>query len=231
MWDKVQMIRSNKRRPTKCSPESMFSGLFYSADCGTKLGLSAANGNLFFRYSCCQGNSRGKECTQHYIREDVFYQLVLKRLQQFLPYLRQFGRTFIKQQIDVTFAERGRNLSAMQKRLKELDRLFQRIYEDNVAKLITVSKKYTCIEALVSEILNTFVDKIVVHERMKKDEKRTQAIDIPMSGLWTSPPMKNCEKWNRSICPRLASNRLISGVGRRQFGIMPIHISFYPYWV
>ena len=106
--------------------------------------------------------------------------------------------------------------------MKELDRLFRIIYEDNVngklnderfyklsdgyeagqeqlkqeietlkaevseadtettnvAKLIAVTKKYTRIDDLTPEILNAFVDKIVIHEREKKDRKRTQQIDI-----------------------------------------------------
>lgn len=48
----------------------------------------------------------------------------------------------------------------------------------NVAKLIAVTKKYTHIEELTPEILNAFVDKIVIHERVKQDGKRTQAVDI-----------------------------------------------------
>ncbi|MCI8749334.1 MAG: DUF4368 domain-containing protein [Lachnospiraceae bacterium] len=48
----------------------------------------------------------------------------------------------------------------------------------NVAKLIAITKKYTCIDELTPEVLNTFVDKIVVHEREKKDRKWTQKIDI-----------------------------------------------------
>ena len=176
--------------------------------------------------------SRAKECTQHYIREDALKQLVLKQLQQFLSYLQQFERVFIRQQIDATLAERRYELSAKQKqiekdekRIKELDRLFRKIYEDNVngklnderfyklsdgyeaeqeqlkqeiealtaevseadteatnvAKLIAVTKKYTRIDELTPEVLNAFVDKIVIHEREKKDGKRTQQIDIHYS--------------------------------------------------
>ncbi|MFG6347909.1 MAG: DUF4368 domain-containing protein [Lachnospiraceae bacterium] len=44
----------------------------------------------------------------------------------------------------------------------------------NVAKLIAVTKKYTRIDELTSGLLNAFVDKTVVHEREKKDGKRTQ---------------------------------------------------------
>ena len=229
VWNKVQMIRANKRRPTKNGATSIFTGLLYCADCGTKLSLRAAKNYLYFRCSKYKGNSRSGICTQHYIREDVLYQLVLKQLQHFLSYLQQFERVFIKRQIDNTLAERRYELSAKQKqiekdekRMKELDRLFRKIYEDNVngklnderfyklsdgyeaeqeqlrqeietltvevsetdteitnvSKLIAATKKYTRIDELTPEILNTFVDKIVVHECEKKDGKRTQDIDI-----------------------------------------------------
>lgn len=229
VWDKVQMIRENKRRPTKSGITSMFSGLLYCADCGAKLSLATANGYTHFRCSQYKRTSRTQNCTQHYIREEVLYRLVLKQLQHFLSYLQQFERIFVKQQIDTTLAERRFELSAKQKqiekdekRINELDRLFRKIYEDNVngklsderfyrlsdgyeaeqkqleqeiemltaevsetdtevtnvAKLIAVTKKYTRIDELTPEILNAFVDKIVVHERVKQEGKRMQAIDI-----------------------------------------------------
>ena len=229
VWDKVQMIRGNKRRPTKSGTTSIFSGLLYCADCGAKLSLATANGYTHFRCSQYKRTSRSQNCTQHYIREEALYQLVLKQLQHFLSYLQQFERVFIRQQIDTTLAERRFELSEKQKRIekdekriKELDRLFRKIYEDNVngklsderfyklsdgyeaeqkqleqeieiltaevseadtevtnvSKLIAVTKKYTRIEELTPEILNAFVDKIVIHERVKQDRKRTQAVDI-----------------------------------------------------
>ncbi len=44
--------------------------------------------------------------------------------------------------------------------------------------MIAVTKKYPRIDELTPEILNAFVDKIVVHERVRQDGKRTHAIDI-----------------------------------------------------
>ena len=232
IWEKVQIIRENKRRPNKSGITSMFSGLLYCADCGAKLSLATANGYAHFRCSQYKRTSRTQNCTQHYIREDALNQLVLKQLQHFLSYLQQFERVFIRRQIDTTLAERRYELSAKQKqiekdekRMDELDRLFRKIYEDNVsgklnderfyklsdgyeaeqgqlkreiealtaevsqadmevtnvAKLIAVTKKYTRIDELTPEILNAFVDKIVIHERENKDGKRTQQIDIDYS--------------------------------------------------
>jgi len=198
----------------------MFSGLLECADCGAKLNLCMVRDNPYFRCARYKGNSRNKDCTQHYIREDALYQLMLRQLQHFLSYLQQFERVFVRRQIDTTLAERKFELSAKQKqiekdekRMKELDRLFRKIYEDNVggklnderfyklsdgyeaeqeqlrkemealaaevteadteatnvAKLVAVTKRYTRIDELTPEILNTFVDKIVVHECMETD--------------------------------------------------------------
>lgn len=119
IWEKVQMIRENKRRPNKSGITSMFSGLLYCADCGAKLSLSTANGYAHFRCSQYKRTSRTQNCTQHYIREDALNQLVLKQLQHFLSYLQQFERVFIRQQIDTTLAERRYELSAKQKQIEK----------------------------------------------------------------------------------------------------------------
>ena len=255
LWDKVQTIRANKRRPTKNGATSIFTGLLECADCGTKLSLRSSKSYLYFRCSKYKGNSRSGVCTQHYVREDVLYQLVLKQLQHFLSYLQQFERIFIRQQIDATLAERRYELYVKQKqiekdekRMKELDRLFRKIYEDNVngklnderfyklsdgyeaeqeqlkheietlkaevseadteatnvSKLIAVTKKYTRIDELTPEILNTFVDKIIVHECEKKDGKRTQDIDIYYSyvGIVDIPTDEEMQKMEREYGKR-----------------------------
>ena len=227
VWEKVQMIRQGKRRRNRTGNISMFSGLLYCADCGAKLNLCVVRDKPYFRCAKYKGNSRNKECTQHYIREDALQKLVLKQLQHFLSYLQQFERVFIRQQIDTTLAERRYELSAKQKQIEKdekrmKERLFRKIYEDNVngklnderfyklsdgyeaeqeqlkqeiealtaevsesdtettnvAKLIAVTKKYTRIDELTPEVLNAFVDKIIVHEREKKGGRRTQEIDI-----------------------------------------------------
>jgi len=111
VWDKVQMIRANKRRRNRTGNVSMFSGLLEYADCGAKLNLCMVRDKPYFRCARYKGNSRNNDCTQHYIREDALYRLVLKQLQHFLSYLQQFERAFIRSQIDTTLAERRYELS------------------------------------------------------------------------------------------------------------------------
>lgn len=73
----------------------------------------------------------------------------------------------------------------------------------NVSKLIAVTQKYTYIDKLTPEILNAFVDKIVVHEREKKDEKRTQAVGIYYSyvGIVDIPTDEEMREIKREYMP------------------------------
>lgn len=67
-WLRVQELRKNKRRPTATGKTSLFSGLVFCADCGSKLHFCAAKSlkanQEFFR--CANYKSGRGECTIHY---------------------------------------------------------------------------------------------------------------------------------------------------------------------
>lgn len=75
-WLRVQELRKNKRRPTATGKTSLFSGLVFCADCGSKLHFCAAKSlktnQEFFR--CANYKSGRGECTIHYIRNVVLEQ-------------------------------------------------------------------------------------------------------------------------------------------------------------
>lgn len=103
----------------------------------------------------------------------------------------------------------------------------------NVSKLIAVTKKYTRIDELTPEILNAFLDKIVVHKREKKDGKRTQAVDIYYSyvGIVDIPQTRKCGKWNENICGVLIISKSPEYRQRQEKSVLlPIHIFFIPIW-
>ena len=248
VWEKVQTLRQNKRRPTKTGATSIFSGLLCCADCGSKMKLCVSNGYHFFRCGGYKRNSRTKECTIHYIRESVLEQLVLKQLQHFLSYMCQFERAFVKRLIDSSIADKEyelyqkqKQLEKCEKRAKEIDRYFRKTYEDNVCgkitdeqyfkltegyeaeqaeiaketerliaeinetdtavgnveKLIAVTRSYTRIDKLTPEILNAFIDRIEIHEKVKTDGKKSQQIDIYYSyvGIINIPTEEEMEEY------------------------------------
>ena len=70
VWDRVQELRSHKRRPCSTGKSSIFSGLVYCADCGRKLYYCTTNhfkaGQDFF--VCSNYRSNTGTCFAYYIR-------------------------------------------------------------------------------------------------------------------------------------------------------------------
>ena len=90
--------------------------------------------------------------------------------------------------------QKQKQLEKCEKRAKEIDRYFRKTYEDNVCgkitdeqyfkltegyeaeqaeiaketeRLIAVTRSYTRIDKLTPEILNAFIDRIEIHEKVK----------------------------------------------------------------
>lgn len=142
VWTRVQELRQNKRRPTKTGKHSMFSGLVYCADCGSKLHYRTQVGyeERQNHFRCANYKSNTGTCSAHFIREVVLHDLVLEHLRQTVQYVRDNEAAFVRAVIDRSAEEQRRELAQEQKelaqaerRLVELDGLFQRVYEDNVS--------------------------------------------------------------------------------------------------
>ena len=138
----VQELRSHKRRPNRTGEVSMFSGLLYCADCGEKLYYSVTNNySREQAYFFCSNYRKATEnCTAHYIREKVIYQLVFESMRRVLYYVQAYENDFVQRQLDKSteeqkkeLAKKRRELFKAEKRIAELDVLFQRIYEDNIS--------------------------------------------------------------------------------------------------
>lgn len=157
-WEKVQSKRKNIRKRNAFDGEvSLFSGLLVCADCGCNMHFHFNQANHDIKYFNCSNykGNRGTCQSTHYVRADFLEEVVLgeiKRLTKYATaYEAQFAEAVMGYSQKNAASDRQalqRSLYAMQARDRELDTLFERIYEDNIAGKLTderfarMSKKY-----------------------------------------------------------------------------------------
>ena len=146
-WEKIQEKRG-KIRKRKCQDGeiNMFSGLLVCADCGSNLHFHFNQGNHNIRYfNCSNYNSgRGTCSSTHYIRVDFLEQVVLGEIRRLTQFASRYESDFVKavmghsqQAIAEEQQYRQKELNKLLTRDKELDKLFEKIYEDNAAGRLT----------------------------------------------------------------------------------------------
>ncbi len=163
----VQTLRQHRRRPTRTGIVSMFSGLLYCADCGSKLGYSATNNykreQAFFFCSAYRSNS--DVCSAHYIREKVIEELVLEGLQRLLWYIQVYEKRFAQEQMErfglqekKELTAKRRELDRAKQRVAEIDQLIQKSYEDMTKGLLSEERFATLTVSLENEQRQLKVD-------------------------------------------------------------------------
>ena len=83
VWERVQELRANKRRPSKqAERQGLFSGLLYCADCDSKLHFATGKNMTPEQdcYRCARYKSNTGDCTIHFIREETLKRFVLRRI-------------------------------------------------------------------------------------------------------------------------------------------------------
>ena len=144
---RVQELRENKRRPAKqAERQGLFSGLLYCADCGSKLHFATGKNMTPQQdcYRCSRYKSNTGDCTMHFIREETLKLFVLQRIFDvtalFFDDAMAFEEAAKKQHFQEAEKEarkRKREITQAEKRIAELDRIFRRIYEDDISGIIS----------------------------------------------------------------------------------------------
>ena len=169
VFERVQEQIASRRRKIKTATTQIFSGLVKCADCGWSMsyGTNNSNSKPFHYFVCTNYRQHGPkhcDCTSHYIRYDTLYAYVLSRL-QYWSAQSDMGEEHLKRQLlhandreqQRMVKMRDAELKRSQKRQKELDRLFSKLYEDWAAERITeynfkvLSEKYQTEQAEVLE--------------------------------------------------------------------------------
>ena len=183
-FDLVQELRKNKRRIQKCGETNPFSGMVYCADCGSKMYLCRSKYlNDDQEHLKCSTYAHDKDaCTAHYIRTVVLREIALKELNKLLVSVKENEDMFIREAMNSSaekhFSElkRARKMLAQaEKRISELDKLFTRLYEDNVSGKISderfamMSKGYEDEQDRLKQAVNEFTKFIDTNEQKHTD--------------------------------------------------------------
>ena len=142
-FDLAQKRIATRNRPTKVDEIDIFSGLLFCGDCGYKMYLMRGVKTLERKHAYTCGNYRNRArndfvCTTHYIRKSILSEIVLADLQRVLSYVKEHEQDFIQtaneynaQSAKKALASQQKELDKAELRMKELNLLFRKLYEDN----------------------------------------------------------------------------------------------------
>lgn len=187
-WEKVQALQKGTRRkkPTVTQEPSVFSGLLKCPECGGNLNFHFNQNNHDIKFFSCQNHNSGyRKCSKtHYIRLDFLAQVVLYEVKRLACFASEYENDFIKAMnrrsakvAENTALRKQRELDALTVRDRELDMLFERLYEDNVsgkindARFAKMSKRYEQEQGENAKKIKA------LRLELKKDESKRMDID------------------------------------------------------
>ncbi len=187
-WERVQELRKNKRRPTRTGKTNMFSGIVRCADCGEKLYYCTSR-NFEARqdhFICSTSRLKGKDvCPTHFIRAVVLEQGVLAHMRLVISCIANHEERFrvalgAKQKAEAKreLAAKRRQLTQAERRIEELDRLFKRIYEDNVGGKLSDSRFQMLSDDYEQEQEELREKLLQLNEEINQQEEQAENIDL-----------------------------------------------------
>ena len=141
IWLRVQELRKNRRRNTATGRASLFSGLVYCPDCGSKLHFCASKSlrrdQEFFRCANYK-NGRGS-CKIHFIRDVVLEKVVLEAVRNLADFVKCHEPVFLYMLARKNDALRQQERKRLERviergtrRISEIDKLIEAAFERNV---------------------------------------------------------------------------------------------------
>jgi site-specific DNA recombinase len=186
VFEKVQVIRQQRHRMTRTGRSSIFSGLVYCADCGSKMQYGSSNNGDFAQdfFDCSLHKKDKEKCDGHFIRVKVLEQLVLKHMQLVMGYILQhedYFRTVMEQQMRVESAGKiqasRKRLNRDEKRISELKRLFVKIYEDNASGRLSDDRFDMLSQNYEAEQKQLEAEVITLRQEIEAQEQQNENIE------------------------------------------------------
>ena len=143
-WHLAQKLRKTVRKPSYDRPPHPLTGLVYCAGCGHKMTHRQPSPTKKKKYDaddayiCGSYRQRTRNCTMHFIKTSVLWELILTAIREVSDYVRQDEQAFIDKvqqtstvQIAETQREQKRRLAEATERNGELNTLIKKLYEGN----------------------------------------------------------------------------------------------------
>ena len=141
IWLRVQELRKNRRRNTATGRTSLFSGLVYCPDCGSKLHFCASKSlrrdQEFFR--CANYKDGRGSCKIHFIRDVALEKVVLDAIRNLADFVKCHEPVFLYMLARKNDAMRQQERKRLERviergtrRISEIDKLIEAAFERNV---------------------------------------------------------------------------------------------------
>jgi len=159
-WEIVRKRRQTKRRKTRYGQVGLFTGVLYCADCGEKLYYrtreiwNKAKTEVRYEglYSCSSYRKatqyrQPRLCTCHYAREKELSEVVVVAIRIAMEYVNFDAEAFAQKMLEKSQADQVQEIAKNKRlivqkrqRIEELDKLFERLYEDHVVGKLTAER-------------------------------------------------------------------------------------------
>ena len=145
-WEKVQATFQTKQRQPKHVRKNMFAGFLKCANCGANLNYKYTHANPDNHYFSCRNkrDSNGLCGQTHHIRVDRLTEVVTKHISRVTRFANQFEDDFVKLVVDEHYKQiillqdkNKKALANLRGRERELDIIFENLYEDKVGGKIS----------------------------------------------------------------------------------------------
>jgi DNA invertase Pin-like site-specific DNA recombinase len=187
VFDKVQEIRSQRHRRSKTGKSHMFSGLVFCADCKSRMYYCTTSyyEERQDQFVCAIYRSNTGSCSAHFIRAVVLEQMVWEHLKEVIWYVGHYESHFrsimeakLQSESREILRAKQRQLEKDEKRIAELDRLFIRLYEDNVASRISDDRFAMMSRAYEDEQCKLKAEAELLRQEIGAQEQQNQNLEL-----------------------------------------------------
>ena len=181
VFEVVQKIRDGRRRLTPMGEMPILSGMLFCADCGNKLYQVRHRGWEHDKehFVCATYRKIKGGCSSHQIKNVVVEELLLDGIRRVTAYARDHEDEFMEMvtkktriELDKNMRDGKRELEQSQARIKKLDEIIQRLYEDNIEGKIS-DERFTKMTANYETEQHTLENRVAELKSTMTSEKES----------------------------------------------------------